>query len=862
MGNQTQPKAEMTLRSLGVSLRILIGACLAAPAFTTHAQPALRGQAHRGEAAVQRFQNRVPEIARKHRVAAQELVTLLRTQRGLAIDDSESLLFICEGLPASAQSAQPVNGSIAEALAVESTDPFQLHSFPGASRVIYLDFNGHTTQSTQWNSSFNGGANIVSQPFNADAATIRAIWRRVAEDYAPFAIDVTTQDPGIEALRRSSSGDSAFGVRVVISPTNWYSGSAGGVAYVGSFDWNTDTPCFIFAEQLANGEKYIAEAISHEVGHTLGLFHDGKSGSGATEYYQGHGSWAPIMGVSYYKSVTQFSRGEYSGANNTQDDFNVITGFAPLATDDHGNTLGTASTLSGPTVSDGGTIERNSDVDIFRFSTDAGAISLSIQGPSPEPNLDIKAELLDANGQVLQTSDPTGLNATIATNLGAGTYYLRISGVGAGDPQSTGYSTYGSVGNYVITGTLAGALSAPTITVPSNIVAEATSASGAVVTFTTTATSSGTSVPTSNSPASGSTFPLGITTVTTTATYNGVTATQTFTVTVRDTTPPTITVPANMTVAATGTNGAVVTFTTSATDIVSGARPTTNTPASGSTFAVGTTTVTTTASDAAGNSGNRTFLVTVTAVTPPPAAPTGLSATAGDGTVTLGWSAVSGATSYNVKRSTVSGGPYALIASGLASASYTNTGLTNGTTYYYVVTASNGGGESAQSAQAIATPVPPDSASTAFVTNAALGTLRNDYTGWVGMRMVIGTNPVTVSQLGRMVAPGNSGTHALKLVRASDGTDVPGGATTVNLNGGVAGSFRYASLATPVTLAAGATYYLLSQESAGGDAWYDYNTQLTTTNVATAASAAHGSGGSWHTYGTTNQSYAPVNFIY
>ena len=87
----------------------------------------------------------------------------------------------------------------------------------------------------------------------------------------------------------------------------------------------------------------------------------------------------------------------------------------------------------------------------------------------------------------------------------------------------------------------------------------------------------------------------------------------------------------------------------------------------------------------------------------PPPAPTGLSATAGNGQVSLAWNASSGATSYNVKRSTVSGGPYTLIA-GVTTTSFTNTGLTNGTTFFYVVSAVNSAGESANSAQVSATP--------------------------------------------------------------------------------------------------------------------------------------------------------------
>jgi Chitobiase/beta-hexosaminidase C-terminal domain/Fibronectin type III domain len=86
-----------------------------------------------------------------------------------------------------------------------------------------------------------------------------------------------------------------------------------------------------------------------------------------------------------------------------------------------------------------------------------------------------------------------------------------------------------------------------------------------------------------------------------------------------------------------------------------------------------------------------------------PAAPTNVTATAGNAQVALNWSASSGATSYNVKRSTTSGGPYTTIASPTTT-SYTNTGLTNGTTYYYVVSAVNTAGESSNSSQVSATP--------------------------------------------------------------------------------------------------------------------------------------------------------------
>ena len=89
-----------------------------------------------------------------------------------------------------------------------------------------------------------------------------------------------------------------------------------------------------------------------------------------------------------------------------------------------------------------------------------------------------------------------------------------------------------------------------------------------------------------------------------------------------------------------------------------------------------------------------------------PALPTGLVVTAGNAQDALTWTASSGATSYHVKRSTTTGGPYTQVSAPTA-ASFTDTGLTNGTTYFYVVSAVNANGESANSAQASAKPTAP-----------------------------------------------------------------------------------------------------------------------------------------------------------
>jgi hypothetical protein len=111
--------------------------------------------------------------------------------------------------------------------------------------------------------------------------------------------------------------------------------------------------------------------------------------------------------------------------------------------------------------------------------------------------------------------------------------------------------------------------------------------------------------------------------------------------------------------------------------------------------------------NAAGESANSADAsATPMAPSVPPAAPTNLTATVGDAQVSLTWSASSGAKSYHVKRSTTSGGPYTQTAAP-TSTSFTDTSLTNGTTYYYVVSAINSAGESANSAQVSAAPSPP-----------------------------------------------------------------------------------------------------------------------------------------------------------
>lgn len=385
------------------------------------------------------------------------------------MDRSGRPFFSCETLPAQAQAGTDTSTyTSGETFAPEQT--FRLHTRKGARMVIYLDFDGHTTIGTSWNSSFTNGAAIVTPAFDTDGnpssftpgelAAIQDVWRRVAEDFAPWDVDVTTEDPGTEAIRRTSPGDASYGVRCVIggSSMQWLAVSAGGVAYVGSFDrlvtataTANDWPAFVFPEQLSGNARYIAEAASHEVGHTLGLFHSGQTNG--NQYYFGHGDWAPIMGAAYYRTVTQWTRGDYPLANNQQDQINLITAKIPRVPDEHGNAITLASVLDGQKIEAGGIISDQNDTEWLKVTLAEGVISLTAKAANPSANLKIGLSLVDESGYVLAQGDASGMGATLNIPVDAGDYYMVIDGKGDGDALSS-YTDYASLGRFSLTGTL------------------------------------------------------------------------------------------------------------------------------------------------------------------------------------------------------------------------------------------------------------------------------------------------------------------------------------------------------------------------------------------------------------------------
>ncbi|MFM8808363.1 MAG: hypothetical protein ACKOJB_05570 [Chthoniobacterales bacterium] len=275
----------------------------------------------------------------------------------------------------------------------------------------------------------------------------------MSRDFEIFNVNVTTDRAIHDAapLNRRT--------HCVITSNDQAAPGAGGVAYLNSFAENFTSRkiCWAFLDTNA---KDTAEVISHEVGHTLDLDHDGRNASGSLprdEYYSGQGSgatgWAPIMGVGYYRQLTQWSKGEYARANNTHDDLAIMSQATkiPLLTDDHGGNRGTASNISGDRVR--GYSETSSDFDFFRVDLPAGAHSIFLQ-PAGYGNNDLELQVQDAAGAVITTANPTEeLAATATFSLASPqTVYLRVDSIGKGDPLTTGYTDYDSLGLYYLYG--------------------------------------------------------------------------------------------------------------------------------------------------------------------------------------------------------------------------------------------------------------------------------------------------------------------------------------------------------------------------------------------------------------------------
>jgi Metallo-peptidase family M12B Reprolysin-like len=362
---------------------------------------------------------------------------------------------VCEGIPyfegGTTGSANPSGGTRRPAAAIVT--PI-LNSRPGAPAAVLIDFDGANINDPDW-----GKINAPASPLTSTQR--QDVWRRVKEDYLPFNVNITTDPAEYQAKPPGAR------MRCIVTPDDTAGPGSGGVAFVGSFAYagnifKANVPCWVFNPTV----KSIADAVSHEVGHTLGLYHDGLyQGAFYFEYYVGHGtgptSWGPIMGAPYTRSLTQWSKGEYQGATRFEDDIEIIAG--PLnafgyAPDLAGDTPATAAPLTfvGGHIEQRGVIERLHDRDVYYFTSQSGgSLLVSANGiGSQVGDLDLRLDLITSTGLLLAKSKfDKSQGAGLSVAVGPGLHYLRVQGTGEGLVKGTGYSSYGSRGAYTIAGT-------------------------------------------------------------------------------------------------------------------------------------------------------------------------------------------------------------------------------------------------------------------------------------------------------------------------------------------------------------------------------------------------------------------------
>src|SRR6185369_1841537 len=313
-------------------------------------------------------------------------------------------------------------------------------SYPSATPVIFLDFDGQTVSGTSWNT--NGPIVCEASTLNNDQIT--EIFNRVAEDYRPFNVNVTTDSTKYLAAPATKR------IRVILTITSDWYGSAGGVSFIGSFTWGDNTPCFVFTALLNYNVKYIAEAAAHEAGHTLGLRHQSTYDASCvktSEYNYGNGSgeigWAPIMGCGYYKNLSQWYNGQSSlSCSSYQSDLSIITSASngiTFRTDDYNSSFNQATdeTFVNSQFTASGVVEQNTDQDMFKFTIpmyshfQLSAIPYNVGTGDAGSNLDMQVTLYNGSQTVLGTYNPgTILSSFIDTNLTAGNYYLKVEGKG------------------------------------------------------------------------------------------------------------------------------------------------------------------------------------------------------------------------------------------------------------------------------------------------------------------------------------------------------------------------------------------------------------------------------------------------
>jgi hypothetical protein len=306
-------------------------------------------------------------------------------------------------------------------------DKFQ--SKPGAPKVLYWD--------------------ISDAPDIFTRADMWRAWQGLASGFSAYDVNVTTDSTVYKAAGVANRGVA-------------HQVKSSGTSSCALNSFGSGRACNIYKKSTP---QYQGGTLWHELGHQLGLSHDGATG---IQYFPGFSKfqWAPIMGnhtaaLRWSQGLWQFSKGEYSDASMKQDDFSIIGRHLQLRADDIPGTR--ALDLAGTKVTperNRGQIGSNTDTDVFAFKVNGTAGRAKFRIYPTEPmlgtSLDIQATIKNATGKTVSTNNKPGNRAAeFDVPLPAGSYTLIIAGGAEGTPDD-GFSNYGSVGFYAIEGEVTG----------------------------------------------------------------------------------------------------------------------------------------------------------------------------------------------------------------------------------------------------------------------------------------------------------------------------------------------------------------------------------------------------------------------
>ena len=208
--------------------------------------------------------------------------------------------------------------------------------------------------------------------------------------------------PGIDGLRRTSPTDTTFGVRVVITSSDWYAAAnggtrIGGIALLNVFTSSTDHASYVFSSNLGSAATPSTSPTPHRTRPAT------RSRSATTarrrpSYYSGHGSWGPIMGTPYSRAVTQWSNGQYTGRqqHRGRPRRDRRTRRVPSRRPRRHRPPARPSCRS---ATRSGFIGVGGDVDVFRFTPTGGSTRVTVTTPPPATNLLARLTVRDACGR-------------------------------------------------------------------------------------------------------------------------------------------------------------------------------------------------------------------------------------------------------------------------------------------------------------------------------------------------------------------------------------------------------------------------------------------------------------------------------